>query len=561
MIKAKSKRTSKISFDTIDKENVSLDAKQENIKRLRLFSPQHEQQTKSLNHSLRQLDINVQSTSTNSAIKKSCSKSSRESNILTYNIAQLADSLNEALNTSSNNKSKNLNDEFELNALDDDVSFNMLSTRCKSMKINKKLNDFLNDSLTTVTSLTQNSTSSGLLDISNCSSAASPMNLNSSIIFQSRRCLFREEQQQHLQDESAGQLSSPQTNQSKLNRNSSNITPISVHKNIISIEEEEEEEDFIDYSLNKIETELDKMKQNHEMIMESLELECSQSAILPSENVPQQLKSIQSVSIELNSHLNWSNKLISMTLDTETTYTSNARLIGDRSAYHVLPCKTSIKHNDLNVIDSQTLTELIDGQYNEQIEKFVIIDARYPYEFDGGHIRNAMNIYTKEKLLEMFITNRKEFLAKMTTTDPKKRFVIIFHCEFSSERGPSMLRFLRNQDRAHNRDSYPKLFYPEMYLLEGGYKDFFNAHKQFCEPQSYKPMLHEDHVQDLKHFRAKTKTWEQQNKYATYNMSAFKSVKSLRMTQISSQEVVTGKHLEGRNPLSKLQRFPKSTLF
>jgi len=285
MIKAKSKRTSKI--ESIDKENVSFDMKQENIKRLRLVSPQHEPSAKNLNHSLRQLDINVQTTSNNSAIKtKSCTKSSRESNILTYNITQLADSLNDALQTSYNNKSKNLTDEFELNGLDDDASFNILSTRCKSMKINKKLNDLLNDSLTTVTSLTQNSTSSGLLDISNCSSAASPMNLNSSIIFQSRRSLFREEQQQQqlVQDELANGPSSPQTNQAKLSRNSSNITPISVHKNIISIDEEEED-NFIDYSLNKIENELDKMKQNHEMIMESLELECSQSAILPTQSV------------------------------------------------------------------------------------------------------------------------------------------------------------------------------------------------------------------------------------------------------------------------------------
>lgn len=53
----------------------------------------------------------------------------------------------------------------------------------------------------------------------------------------------------------------------------------------------------------------------------------------------------------------------------------------------------------------------------------------------------------------------------------EKRIVIIFHCEFSSERGPRMCRFVRERDRAMN--DYPKLHYPELYVLKGGYKDFF----------------------------------------------------------------------------------------
>ncbi|KAH3782729.1 hypothetical protein DPMN_160648 [Dreissena polymorpha] len=37
-------------------------------------------------------------------------------------------------------------------------------------------------------------------------------------------------------------------------------------------------------------------------------------------------------------------------------------------------------------------------------------------------------------------------------------------------------RHLRSEDRAINSDVYPRLNFPEIYLLEGGYKAFFNAH-------------------------------------------------------------------------------------
>ena len=40
-----------------------------------------------------------------------------------------------------------------------------------------------------------------------------------------------------------------------------------------------------------------------------------------------------------------------------------------------------------------------------------------------------------------------------------------------------MYRFLREQDRELNKDSYPKLNYPEVYVLEGGYKAFYEKHE------------------------------------------------------------------------------------
>lgn len=64
----------------------------------------------------------------------------------------------------------------------------------------------------------------------------------------------------------------------------------------------------------------------------------------------------------------------------------------------------------------------------------------YPYEFEGGHIKGAINLYTKDQVM-------KEFLENQTPKSPPdqsqpavnhKRDIIVFHCEFSSERGPGL---------------------------------------------------------------------------------------------------------------------------
>jgi hypothetical protein len=36
---------------------------------------------------------------------------------------------------------------------------------------------------------------------------------------------------------------------------------------------------------------------------------------------------------------------------------------------------------------------------------------------------------------------------------------------------------MRNLDRKKHADSYPNLTFPDMFILEGGYKAFFEAHK------------------------------------------------------------------------------------
>ncbi|XP_052636871.1 LOW QUALITY PROTEIN: M-phase inducer phosphatase 2 [Harpia harpyja] len=173
-------------------------------------------------------------------------------------------------------------------------------------------------------------------------------------------------------------------------------------------------------------------------------------------------------------------------------------LIGDYSKAYLLQTVEG-KHQDLKYISPEMMAAVLTGQFSSLIESCVIVDCRYPYEYEGGHIKGAVNLPMEQDM--------EEFLLKkpIVPFDASKRVIVIFHCEFSSERGPRMCRFLREKDRACNE--YPHLHYPELYVLKGGYREFFPQYQTHCEPQDYRPMHHEDFKEDLRKFRLKSRTW------------------------------------------------------
>ena len=175
-------------------------------------------------------------------------------------------------------------------------------------------------------------------------------------------------------------------------------------------------------------------------------------------------------------------------------------LISDFSKPYCLPTITG-KHSDMKSISPETMARLVKNDFSETVGNFQIIDCRYPYEFEGGHIRDASNIWERDTMIKQFMNSQE----KEQPMD--KRKIIIFHCEFSSQRGPKMSRFLRKLDRESNKDCYPSLYYPELYLLEDGYKAFYEQYPELCDPHSYTPMIHPDHTNDVKHFRVKSKSW------------------------------------------------------
>ncbi|KAM9223610.1 M-phase inducer phosphatase 2-like [Leptosomus discolor] len=173
-------------------------------------------------------------------------------------------------------------------------------------------------------------------------------------------------------------------------------------------------------------------------------------------------------------------------------------LIGDFSKPYLLQTVEG-KHPDLKYISPEMMVAVLTGQFSSLIESCVIVDCRYPYEYKGGHIKGAINLPLEQDV--------EEFLLKkpIVPFDASKRVIVIFHCEFSSERGPRMCRFIREKDRACNE--YPHLHYPELYVLKGGYREFFPQYQMHCEPQDYRPMDHEDFKEDLRKFRQKSRSW------------------------------------------------------
>lgn len=111
---------------------------------------------------------------------------------------------------------------------------------------------------------------------------------------------------------------------------------------------------------------------------------------------------------------------------------SEPNLIGDFTRPFCLPTIEG-RHSDLKSISAETMRKLVLGDFDNSVASFKVIDCRYPYEFQGGHIRGALNLYTHEQIIEEFVNKKTE-----PAVDVTKRDILVFHCEFSSERGPKL---------------------------------------------------------------------------------------------------------------------------
>ncbi|KAF0706984.1 hypothetical protein AaE_013835 [Aphanomyces astaci] len=159
----------------------------------------------------------------------------------------------------------------------------------------------------------------------------------------------------------------------------------------------------------------------------------------------------------------------------------------------LLPLIKSSKHPDLNVISPSTVEKLLDGTYNDVLHTFHLIDCRFQHEFLGGTLRGARSLALPQHVEAAFF--QPQALRASTRT------ALILFCEFSAERAPKMARHIRNIDRRIHADVYPTLHYPEVYVIDGGYKHCFESvnHDMCLSPAAaYVPMNHPDHVDACK---------------------------------------------------------------
>lgn len=174
----------------------------------------------------------------------------------------------------------------------------------------------------------------------------------------------------------------------------------------------------------------------------------------------------------------------------------------------ILPCH-KVSNDGLMRITAETMDRLMEGVYDEHIEARLVIDCRFGYEYEGGHILDAINVGEKEMIEEVLFGGRVPVPSESGKPNGRgsaKKTVLVFHCEYSAMRAPTMAKHLREKDRVKNMALYPALHYPEVYILEGGYARYYEHSRQWCLGGYVKmddPEYREDRASDMNVFRSK----------------------------------------------------------
>ena len=78
-------------------------------------------------------------------------------------------------------------------------------------------------------------------------------------------------------------------------------------------------------------------------------------------------------------------------------------------------------------ITKETMVDVLDGKYGDIYEQSLVVDCRFEYEYEGGHIEGAVNYNDKE-----------QFANSLFEGSRSGNTLLIFHCEYSACRAPLM---------------------------------------------------------------------------------------------------------------------------
>lgn len=84
------------------------------------------------------------------------------------------------------------------------------------------------------------------------------------------------------------------------------------------------------------------------------------------------------------------------------------------------------------------MNDLLDGVYGDKIQTFQVIDCRFDYEYAGGHIPGAVNLNTPTDVEALLLGNDVSKPQPSVSGDGLVKTVLIFHCEFSAKRAPTL---------------------------------------------------------------------------------------------------------------------------
>ena len=93
--------------------------------------------------------------------------------------------------------------------------------------------------------------------------------------------------------------------------------------------------------------------------------------------------------------------------------------------------------------------------------------------------------------------------------------VIIFHCEFSSVRAPTMCKYLRDLDQFITFGK-TDLIFPELYVMQKGYERFFDKFPTHCTPHQYIRMKDKYYAKEndqCEHILSRSREEAQQNRW------------------------------------------------
>jgi M-phase inducer tyrosine phosphatase len=94
---------------------------------------------------------------------------------------------------------------------------------------------------------------------------------------------------------------------------------------------------------------------------------------------------------------------------------------------HFFPADNRPEHGSLPRINHNTMLGVLDGHFQDKYDSVLIVDCRFEYEYEGGHILGAENYNDKEQLSH-----------RLFESCPTSNTLVILHCEYSNHRAPLM---------------------------------------------------------------------------------------------------------------------------